>query len=92
MSPVPRPRLTLLGRGNCHLCEVMREELAPLAARLGADVVEVDVDADAALEAAYGERVPVLLLGVPPAAIELCHYRLDPGAVTAVLASDAVFR
>ena len=88
----PRPRLTLLARAYCHLCDVMHDDLAPLAARYGAEVVVVDVDADAALDEAYGERVPVLLLGVPPTGRELCHFRLDAGTVTEALASDTVFR
>ena len=36
---------------------------------------EIDVDADAALEARYGERVPVL---VGPDGSEMCHDLLDP--------------
>jgi hypothetical protein len=80
-------RLTLLSRSYCHLCDVMREALLPLAAGLGAEVVELDVDADPALEAAYGERVPVLLLGAPGAGRELCHYHLDVAAVRTALAA-----
>ena len=37
-------RLTLLTRAYCHLCDDMREALAPLAAQAGAIVVEFDVD------------------------------------------------
>jgi thioredoxin reductase (NADPH) len=44
-------QLTLLSRAYCHLCDDMREALAPLAIRAGAHVVELDVDADPALEA-----------------------------------------
>ena len=55
--------LTLLTRAYCHLCDDMRVAIAPLAARFGADVIELDVDADAALEERYGERIPLLLLG-----------------------------
>jgi glutaredoxin-like protein DUF836 len=63
----------------------MRERLAPLAARTGAEVVELDVDADPALEATYGERVPVLLLGGVDDGRELCHYTLDTARVRAAL-------
>jgi hypothetical protein len=41
----------------------MAAALAPLAARFGVEVIVVDVDAHPALEARYGERVPVVLLG-----------------------------
>ncbi len=76
----------MLSRAYCHLCDEMRDALLPLARMHGAAVVEVDVDAYLALEAQYGERVPVLLLGAPPDGIELCHYRLDAEAVAAALA------
>ena len=44
----------------------------------GVDFEELDVDADPALEARYGERVPVL---TDAAGRELCHYRLDPAVL-----------
>jgi Glutaredoxin-like domain (DUF836) len=81
----PKVRLTLLTRGYCHLCDTMRDALAPLARRYGATVQELDVDADPALEALYGERIPVLLLGDVEDASVLCHYHLDRARVTAAL-------
>ena len=39
---------------------------------------EIDVDADPALEARFGERVPVL---TDAAGRELCHYRLAPDVI-----------
>jgi thioredoxin reductase (NADPH) len=63
----------------------MREALAPLAAAAGCSVEEIDVDADPALEARWGERVPVLLA----AERELCHYRIDRAALAAYFASAA---
>jgi hypothetical protein len=39
---------------------------------------EIDVDADPALEARFGERVPVL---ADRDGNELCHYRLEPGVL-----------
>ena len=84
------PALTLLTRAYCHLCDDMAAALAPLAARLGATVTTIDVDARPDLEARYGERVPVLVAGDPLTGVELCHYRLDAAAVErAVAAPDA---
>jgi glutaredoxin-like protein DUF836 len=77
--------LTLLSRAYCHLCDDMRDALAPLAARAGAQIVEFDVDADAVLEAKYGDLVPVLLLGGVGDGVELCHYSLDVPRVRAAL-------
>jgi hypothetical protein len=81
MAATPsRPlRLTLLVRAYCHLCDEMRAALAPLAAAEGCAVDEIDVDADPALEARWGESVPVLLAGER----ELCHYRFDRAAFAA---------
>ena len=62
----------------------MRAGLAPLARAAGATIVERDVDADPSLEAAFGERVPVLLLGGVDGR-ELCHYTLDVGRTRAAL-------
>jgi len=80
-SPAVPVALTLLSRAYCHLCDEMRNALAPLAARYGARIVELDVDADPSLESRYGERVPVLLLGGTAEGVELCHYTLDSAAV-----------
>ena len=65
----------------------MRAALAPLAAQARATVVEIDVDADASLEAKFGERVPVLVLGDIDGR-ELCHYVLDAERVRAALAKS----
>jgi hypothetical protein len=78
-------RLTLLSRAYCSLCDEMRAALLPLAARHGAEVVELDVDSDGVLEEAYGELVPVLLAGPWGDTREVCRYRLDPDAIERVL-------
>jgi hypothetical protein len=83
----PGVRLTLLSRAYCHLCDEMRAALAPLAARYGAAVVEIDVDAHAPLEARHGEHVPVLFAGEPGDGVELSRYVLDASRVEAALAS-----
>ena len=74
-------RLTLLVRAYCHLCDDMRDALAPLAARFGWAIDEIDIDADAALEKQWGESVPVLLVGKS----ELCRHRIDAAVVMAFL-------
>jgi hypothetical protein len=76
-------RLTLLVRAYCHLCDEMRDAVVPVAAAAGAVVDEIDVDTNPALEARWGERVPVLLAGER----ELCHYRIDHAALSACLAT-----
>jgi hypothetical protein len=49
----------------------------------GVPFAEVDVDADAALEERYGDRVPVL---TDAAGAEICFGRLDEAALQARLA------
>ncbi len=87
-KPDSRLRLTLLTRAYCHLCDTMRDGLLPIAARYRAKVVEIDVDADPALEAEYGELVPVLLQGDVGDGVVLCHYHLDRARVASALAGD----
>lgn len=74
--------LTLYSRSYCHLCDDMAAALEPLRHELGFGIERVDVDRDPALEARYGERVPVLAHGDA----ELCHYFLDAARVRAYLA------
>ena len=79
--------LTLLTRAYCHLCDEMLAALGPIAAAHNAPVSVIDVDADPALEAAYGDLVPVLFAGEPATGGELCRYRLDRARVVAALAA-----
>ncbi len=57
----------------------MLAAVAPLAAARGAmvDVIDVDAPEHAALEAAWGDAVPVLFAGPPAAELEICRHRLD---------------
>ncbi|MHB8448393.1 MAG: glutaredoxin family protein [Rudaea sp.] len=50
-------RLTLYQRDDCRLCDLALEVLAQARAP---EFASVFIDDDAALEARYGERVPVL--------------------------------
>lgn len=79
------PELILYGRSYCHLCEDMERALRTLQDEFRFIVAVVDVDSDPALEARYGERVPVLV----HAGKELCHYFLDPAAVRRYLTGVA---
>ena len=74
--------LTVMSRSWCHLCDEMIAGLRDLQARFHFELAIVDVDEDDALEARYGEDVPVVLHG----GTELCRHRLDPGRVTEYLA------
>ncbi|HEX6967934.1 MAG TPA: glutaredoxin family protein [Micromonosporaceae bacterium] len=56
------PRLVLITRPGCHLCEVAREALDRVVAVTGDRWVEWDVTGDMELEREYGDRLPVILL------------------------------
>jgi hypothetical protein len=81
------PRLTLLGRAWCHLCDDMRNALAPLAAKQPFELEVVDIDGDPELERRYGEDIPVLLGGET----ELCRHRLDAARVAEYLSNITRF-
>ena len=49
--------LTLIQRDDCHLCDLAWEQLAAAGV---ADFDSLWIDGDAALEARYGARIPVL--------------------------------
>ncbi len=58
----PDPRVTLITRVNCHLCDVAKEALARVAATAGVTWQELDVDADPTLLDEYSDLVPVILV------------------------------
>jgi hypothetical protein len=56
------PRLTLITRPGCHLCDDAREALTRVVAVTGDRWTEWDVSGDLELERDYGDRLPVVLL------------------------------
>lgn len=74
---------TLYGRGWCHLCDDMRDALAPVAAAFDVAVEYIDIDEHEELVARYDEDVPVLLLD----GTEVCRHRFDEARVRRALAS-----
>ncbi len=71
--PAGGPRLVLLVRPGCGLCDHMLEALHVLGRRVTLPAVEVlDVDTDPVLERRYGLEIPVLLVDdVPASRVEL---------------------
>jgi len=70
-------KLTVYGRTYCHLCDDMITGLRDLQAGARFELEIIDVDSDPALEARYGELVPVLV----GADGEICHYHLNAAKV-----------
>jgi len=56
------PRLILITRPGCHLCEDAKAALDRVVAVTGDRWIEKDVTVDIELEREYGDRLPVVLL------------------------------
>lgn len=59
---MPAPRLTLLGKPGCHLCDDARTVVRQVAAETGATVEEQDITRDEDLHRRYWEQIPVVLV------------------------------
>ena len=76
------PRLTVVHRRDCALCDEMLAELEVLSRSFALPPIEVvDVDSDAQLRRRHGLDVPVLLLD----GTVVCRHRLDPGELARAL-------
>ncbi len=56
------PRVTLLSKPGCHLCDEARMVVARVTDELGIAWEEVDVTRDAELHARYRDQIPVVLV------------------------------
>ncbi|MCE1179781.1 MAG: glutaredoxin family protein [Micrococcales bacterium] len=56
------PRITLIGRPGCHLCDVARETVTAVAQEMGEQVAERSLLEDPELMARYAEMIPVILV------------------------------
>jgi glutaredoxin len=60
------PRITLIGKSGCHLCEDARVIVQRVAQDLAVGWVEFDIEQDAELAERYWEKVPVILVDGRP--------------------------
>ncbi len=63
----------LYSRSNCPLCEAMEDELRPFIEEYSITVNRQYIDNEVALQALYGDKIPVLSLNDEI----ICHYFLD---------------
>lgn len=75
------PRVVLLGRAGCHLCDEARAVVASVCSATGTSWAEVDVDADPSARAAYSDAVPVVMVD----GAEHARYRVDPARLSRAL-------
>ena len=65
-TPDRRPRVTLIGKPGCHLCDEAREVVAAVAAEVGVGWEERSILDDPGLEERYAEQIPVTLVDGHP--------------------------
>lgn len=56
------PRVTLISRPGCHLCDDARTVIAAVTTELGEAFEEIDVRSDPSLLERYAEMIPVTLV------------------------------
>jgi hypothetical protein len=60
------PRITLIGKPGCHLCDEARTTVAKVAGDLGVGWEELSILDDPDLHARYWEQIPVTLVDGRP--------------------------
>jgi len=65
-APTQGPRITLIGKPGCHLCDDAREIVARVAAEVGVGWEERSILDDPALQERYAEQIPVTLVDGRP--------------------------
>jgi len=77
------PRVTLVGKPDCHLCEAAREVIATVCAETGDTFVERSILDDAELADLYWEQIPVTLVD----GTQHDFWRVDPDRLRAALSA-----
>lgn len=76
------PRVRVLTRAGCHLCDVAVETVAAVCAEAGEAYETADVDADPELRRRYTEQVPVTFVD----GVQHDFWRVDPQRLRTALA------
>lgn len=81
MTPT-QPRVTLIGKPGCHLCDDARTQIAAVCAESADSWHELSIEDDPALYDEYWERIPVVLVDGRPHDF----WRVDPQRLRVALA------
>ncbi|MEO7005518.1 MAG: glutaredoxin family protein [Terrimesophilobacter sp.] len=76
--------LTLIGKPECHLCEVAKATVERVAGALDQRPIAIEQRSildDTALYEQYWEQIPVLLVN----GVEHAHWRIDPDRLRAAI-------
>jgi hypothetical protein len=76
------PRVTLIGKPGCHLCDDARVVIEAVCAQTGDDWEERSIEGDPALFDEYWDRIPVVLVDGRPHDF----WRVDPKRLRDALA------
>ena len=76
------PRVVLIGKPGCHLCEEARTVVAGVCEDLGVPWQERSIIGDPALAGRYSDLIPVVLVDGQ----EHAAWRVDPTALRSALA------
>ncbi len=76
------PRITLLSKPGCHLCDDARAVVERVASDLGVDWEEVDITSDPDLQAKWWEQIPVTLVD----GVQHDYWRVDEQRLRSALA------
>ena len=76
------PRITLLGKPGCHLCDDARVVIQKVAADLGVGWQEVDILSDPELQEKWWDQIPVTLVD----GVQHDYWRVDERRLRAALA------
>jgi Glutaredoxin-like domain (DUF836) len=78
------PRITLITKPGCHLCDPAREVIARVAKDLGVQWEERSILDDPELSDAYWEQIPVTLVD----GIQHDYWRVDESRLRSALAES----
>lgn len=79
------PRVTLIGKPGCHLCDDAREVVATVCRETGDSYSELSIEDDPALYDEYWERIPVILVDGRPHDF----WRVDPHRLRTALGTPS---
>ncbi len=78
------PRLELITKSGCHLCDDARTVVDGVAAGLGLVWAEVSIEGDPELANRYGEEIPVILVD----GVQRDFWHIDPVRLRTILSNS----
>jgi glutaredoxin len=76
------PRITLLGKPGCHLCDDARVVIERVATEVGVGWTEVDITDDPELQQKWWDQIPVTLVD----GVQHDYWRVDEARLRRALA------